>query len=75
MKRIDYYVSCFDRYISIKVKAEDVTKANNVMENAYYSWHNDDDGADGFCCEEYILYKLEVAGIEFLEITEGCGVE
>lgn len=69
MKRIDYYVSCFDRYISIKVKSEDVVKANTVMENAYYGWHNDDD-ADGFCCEEYILYKLEAAGIDFVEIEE-----
>lgn len=62
--KINYYVRCFDRDLSLRVDAEQVEQANEIMEEAYNLWHED---TEGMCCEEFILEKLKEAGIWFEE--------
>lgn len=63
--RIDYYINCFDRYLSIKVNGKDEIVARDILERAYCEWCEDD---NGWCCEEFILLSLKEHNIEYAEL-------
>lgn len=61
--KIDFYVFCFDRYLSIEVDEKQKEEAEHIINGAYDKWVElvEDDS----CCEEYILQQLDNAGIEY----------
>lgn len=63
---IDYYVYCFDRYLTVAVNDTDKEQAEKIMDEAYDEWHNSD---PVMCCEEYILHCLKQHDIAF-EVVE-----
>ena len=69
--RVEYYVWCFDRYLTIELQDEtDISKAKEIMENAYDKWMEHSEDADCTCCEEYICECLKENGINFKCIME-----
>lgn len=65
---IDYYVFCFDRYLSVEVDERRKEKAEKIIDSAYDEWVElvEDDS----CCEEYILQQLDNAGIKYNVLHE-----
>lgn len=61
--KIDFYVYCFDRYLSIEVSEQNKESAEQIINKAYDEWMElvEDDS----CCEEYILQQLSDARIEY----------
>ena len=61
--KIDFYVFCFDRYLSVEVDEKQKERADQIINKAYDEWVElvEDDS----CCEEYILQQLDNAGIQY----------
>ena len=62
MARINYYIFCLDRVLSVNVKEQDKEKATELIDLAYFEWCESDSCE---CCEEFILSKLESNGIKY----------
>lgn len=58
-----YYVACFERNLTIRVKKGLKEIALKVMEDAYNAWHECPEAVGDECCEEYICSKLIQYGI------------
>lgn len=72
-EEITYYVACFERYLTVKVKRGQKELAKKIMEDAYNTWHEYPDDVGDECCEEYICGKLIQYGI--IQGLECCTFE
>jgi len=64
--KIEYYVYCFDRFLTVIVNEADKEQAERIIDEAYDEWHESD---PTMCCEEFILHRLQEQGIAF-EVEE-----
>lgn len=71
MKRINFYIHCFDRELVIELENEpDFTEAKFIINMAYDEWCNNSKEVADMCCEEYICSRLKEKGIKFTWINE-----
>lgn len=58
IQKADCWINCFERMLTILFKEVgylDIGKIEDIMEDKYYEWNEDD---KGMCCEEYIIDNL-----------------
>lgn len=65
---INFYVFCFERYLTVEVDEKHRERAEQIITGAYDEWVEliEDDS----CCEEYILQQLDNAGIKYNVLHE-----
>ena len=71
MKRINFYIHCFDRELVIELENEsDFIEAEFIINTAYDEWCENSEEVGDICCEEYICSILKKNGIRFTWVDE-----